>query len=147
MNTKLTALVLTAATALSLTPKSAFASDKEWAAVGGFLGGLIVGTAINDSHHDSYPRRTTTVIVNGRGDRCDDRPEGYWKNVTVRVWVSGCWIEERGRHGNCYRRYVEGHYEFRTDRVWVSFNRHNHLDYDQYGDYDREVGYGYGHRR
>lgn len=145
MKTKLTALVLTAATALALTPKSAFAGDKEWAAVGGFLGGLIVGSAINDSRHDSYPDGSTTVIINDHRDHCDDRPEGYWENVTVRVWVPGCWIEERGRHGRCHRRYVEGHYEFRTDRVWVSFNRHDRRGHDRH--HDRDYGYGYGHRR
>ena len=69
MKTKITALVLITATALSFAPKPAEASDKGLAIVGGFLGGLIVASAINDSHHDNYSAYNTPVVVN---DRCDD---------------------------------------------------------------------------
>lgn len=136
MTTKITALALIAATAVSLTPTPAKAGDKEWALVGGLVGGLIIGSAINESRHSAdYPTHTT-VVVNGRNDRCDD---GYWKDVSVRVWVPGCWVIERSRHGHSHRRYVDAHYEIRTNRVWVSYDRH--------GRSDREVVYGYGHRR
>jgi len=136
MTTKITALALIAATAVSLAPTPAKAGDKEWALVGGLVGGLIIGSAINESRHSAdYPAHTT-VIVNGRNDRCDD---GYWKDVSVRVWVPGCWVIERSRHGHSHRRYIDGHYEFRTNRVWVSYDRHDR--------HDREVVYGYGHRR
>ena len=84
MKTKITALALITATALfHLLPKPAAASDKGLALVGGFLGGLIVASAINDSRHDDYyPARNTTVVVN---DRCDDRgSSGYWKEVSIR---------------------------------------------------------------
>jgi len=131
MKTKIIALALASATALSLAPKPAVASDKGLAIVGGFLGGLIVASAINDSHHRDYP-----VVVRDRYEDCG--PNGYWKVVSVRVWVPGCWIVERGYHGRSHRRYVEGRYEFRNDRVWVSN--------DRYGHRDREVSYGYGRR-
>jgi hypothetical protein len=131
MKTKITALVLITVTALSLAPKPAAASDKGLAIVGGFIGGLIVASAINDNHHDDYPRRNTTVVID---DRCDERDaRGFWKEVSVQVWVPGCWIAERGHHGRDSRRFVQGHYERRNSRVWVSR--------------DREVSYGYGHRR
>ncbi len=141
MNTKFTALALIAATALTLAPKPAQAHDKGLAIVGGFLGGLIVASAINDSRHDGYEYRTNTVIVDRRddrrGDRCDDRrDEGFWEIVTVKVWVPGGWIEERGRHGRCYQRYVGAHLEYRSDRVWVSSDRR-----------DRRDDSGYGYRR
>jgi len=136
MKTKITALALIAASALSLAPKPAAASDKGLAIVGGFLGGLIVASAINDSHHDNYgPNR---VVVD---DRCDSGPSGYWNEVSVRVWIPGCWIVERGYRGD-HRRYVDGHYERRNNRVWVAYDRH-----DRGHGRDREVGYGYGHRR
>jgi len=137
MKTKITALALLAASALSLAPKPAAASDKGLAIVGGFLGGLIVASAINDSYHDSCAPTHTTVVVD---DRCDDRPSGYWKEVSVRVWVPGCWIVERDYRGCERRRYAEGHYECRNNRVWVAHERHGRY-------HDREVGYGYGHRR
>lgn len=121
MKNQLIALSLITVTALSLAPKPAVAGDKEWAAIGGFIGGVIIGNAISDSHRSSYPPpRSTTVIVN---DRCDDGRDGYWKTVSVRVWVPGYWVEERRHFGRSCRSYVAGHYEYRHDRVWVSSDR------------------------
>lgn len=139
MKSKLTALALVTVTALSLAPKPAAASDKGLAMVGGFLGGLIVASAINDHHYDAYPIHSTTVLVNDRNDRCD---EGFWKEVTIRTWVPDCWVVERSHHGRSYRRFISGHYDYRHDRVWVAYDR-----YDRDNRRDREVGYGYGHRR
>lgn len=139
MKTKITALALIAVTALSLAPKPAQASDKGLAVVGGLIGGLIIGSAIADSHHDYYAPRSTTVIVNDRDDRCDD---GYWKEVSVKVWVPGCWIVERSRHGREVRSYVSGHYSYRTDRVWVASDRRDRRDRD--GRDDRHMDYGRG---
>ncbi len=128
MKTKITALALVAVTALSLAPKPVKAGDKEWALVGGLVGGLIIGSAINDSRH-SADHRTTTVIVNDRRDNdCDDR-NGYWKETRVKIWVPGCWVVERVRHGRDHRHYVGGHYEYRTERAWVSYDRHDRRDY------------------
>ncbi len=138
MKTNITALALSAATALSLMPQPAKAGDKEWALVGGLVGGLIIGSAINDSRHsaDCYPTRATTVIVNDRNDRCDD---GYWKEVSVKIWVPGGWVIERNYYGHEYRRYVDGHYAYRTDRVWVAYDRRDRRDRD-----DRHMDYGRG---
>lgn len=128
MNTKIIALTLAATTAFAFTPKPAVAGDKELAVVGGILGGILIASAIHD--HDDGPR--TVVVSHGHRHGRDD---GYWKTVEVRVWVPGCWVYER-RHGRSIRRYVEGHYECRTDRVWVSYDRHDRRD--------RKYGYGYG---
>lgn len=136
MKNKITALALITATVFSLAPKPAKAGDKEWALVGGLVGGLIIGSALNDSrnHADYYPTRSTTLIVRDREDRCDD---GYWKEVSVKVWVPGCWVVER-HHGRLVRRYVGGHYTYRTDRVREDHDRHDHDDrYDGDGRYDR----------
>lgn len=113
MKTKLTALALTLATLAAVaTPNTAKANDAG-KILGGFIGGVIVASALNDHHHE-------TVIVRD-GDRCDE-PRGYWREVSVRVWVPGCWVFESGHHGHGYKRYVEGHYELRHDRVWVAYN-------------------------
>ncbi len=137
MKTKITALALIAATAFSLAPKPAYAGDKGLAIAGGILGGIIIGSAIADSRRSAeYPPRSTTVIVNGRDDRCDD---GYWKDVSVRVWVPGGWVVER-HHGRTIKRYVEGYYTFRTDRVWVAYDRHDRNDrHGRYEPRGREV--------
>ncbi len=143
MKNKLTALALITVTALSLAPKPAVANDKGLAIVGGFLGGLIVASAINDGRHDNYPNHHTTVVLSDPNERYDDRGgAGYWKDVSVRVWVPGYWVEERRHHGRSYRSYVTGRYECRMDRVWVAYDRYDRNDCD-----DREVAYGYGHRR
>jgi len=139
MKTKFTALALITVTALSLAPKPAVANDKGLAIVGGFLGGLIVASAINDSHRDNYYDRCDTVVVNG-DDRCvDQRDSGCWKEVSVQVWVPAAWIIERNHSGRDYRRYVGAHYEARTNRVWVAFDRHDRHD-------NREIGRGYDRR-
>jgi hypothetical protein len=133
MNAKFTALTLAAATAFAFTPKPAVAGDKELAVVGGLVGGLIIASAINDHCDDTR----TVVVTNGyhRG-----RSDGFWKTVEVRVWVPGGWVYERGHHGRSHRRYVEGHYECRTDRVWVAYDRHNRYDRRD----RRDIGRGYG---
>ena len=130
MKTKITALALIAAIALSLSPKPAQAHDKGLAIVGGFLGGLIVASAINDRRDDNYQSRYTTVIVNDRrDDDCDYCSDtGYWKEVQVRTWVPSCWVVERSHHGRSYRRYVEGYYTYRNDRVWVAYDRQDRHD-------------------
>ena len=137
MKTKFTALALITASALSLAPKPAAANDKGLAIVGGFLGGLIVASAINESQHHDEVRYVERV--DGRNDRSD---EGCWKEVSVQVWVPGIWIEERGYYGRNYRRYVAGHYECRNNRVWVSSNRHDRRHHNEL-----EAGYRYGHNR
>lgn len=134
MNTKFTALTLAAATVFAFTPKPAVAGDKELAIVGGLIGGIIIASALNDDCDD------TRVVVASHHrhdhDRCDD---GYWKRVEVRVWVPGTWVTER-RHGHAHRYYIEGHYEYRTNRVWVAYDRHDRHD-------RRDIGRGYGRDR
>ena len=125
MKNKLTALALIAAAALSLAPKPAQASDKGLAVLGGFIGGVLVASELNQNHgYVTAP----AVVVNSGYDRCDD---GYWKDVTVRVWVPGCWVEERRYHGPSFRHFVDAHYEYRTDHVWVAYGR------NVYGGYRR----------
>jgi hypothetical protein len=137
MNTKITALALAAATAFSFAPTPAKAGDKELALVGGLIGGLIIGSAISD-HAPTYTRSTTVVVDGGRRDRFDDCDDhGYWKTVTVKVWVPGGWVVERGYRGGECRRYVSGYYTYRTDRVWVARDNHDRYDRHDRRDYGR----------
>jgi hypothetical protein len=140
MNIKATALCVAAA-AFAFTPKPAVAGDKEAAIVGGLIGGLIIGAAIADAaDSDTH----VTFASHRYADRCDD---GYWRTVDVRTWVPGYWVTER-RHGRTHRYYVEGHYEIRTKRVWVAYDRYNRYDRrDRYDRYDRHDRYGRDYRR
>lgn len=125
MKTKLTALLLAAVAALTLVPKQAQAGDKELALIGGFIGGLIVGSAINDSRTDVH---YDTVVVghdyrhHGRYDRGG---RGHWEWRTVRIWVPGC-HETRYDYGRRIRVFVPGYYETRRERVWVAYDRRDH---------------------
>lgn len=134
MKTRLTALLLAGTAAFALVAKPAYAGDKEAALIGGFLGGLVLGAALD---HD---RGHTTVVVRGgdRFDRCDD--SGYWDYRTVRVWVPGCW-ETRWRNGCSVRVYIPGYWDHRRERVWVA----RRGDYGRGRDHDR--GYDRGHDR
>lgn len=136
MKTNLSALALALVTLFALaTPKTARANDAG-AILGGFIGGVIVGSVIADQHHGPD---AVVVEAGYRGpDRCDAR-SGYWRDVSVRVWVPGGWVVARDHCGRHYRHYVEGHYEFRTDRVWVATYDRGHRDYDRHDrrGYDR----------
>lgn len=136
MNTKFTALTLAAATAFAFSPKPAVAGDKGLAVVGGLIGGLLIASAIND-HHD-----TRTVYVSNRYS------DGYWKSVSVNVWVPGYYVIVRGHHDHNYRRYIPGHYDLRHDRVWVAYDRYDRrADHNHYDRYDQDFGRGYGYDR
>lgn len=134
MKTRITALALIAVTALSFAPKPAQASDKTLAVLGGFIGGVIVASELN--HNQGYAT-APAVVVN---DRFAD---GYWREFSFRVWVQAHYVVDGcDRYGREVRHYVPGRFEIRTNREWVSYNRHDRDDR-----HDREVGSGYGHRR
>jgi hypothetical protein len=144
MKTKLTALALAAATAFTFAPKPAVAGDKGLAVVGGLIGGLIIGSAIADHDNDRVVVSAGYDRHDNHGSRYDRRDSGYWKTVSVNVWVPGYWVVERGYRGRSHRHFVPGHYERRHDRVWVANNRHDR--YDRRGDrHDRD--YGHNDRR
>lgn len=105
---------------LALTPQTARADDKTLAAIGGFIGGVIIGSTINHSHpapeycEPSYAGGARVIIRHGPPHR------GYWKEITVRTWAPGCWVVHYDDCGRRIRHYERGHYAYRTKRVWVS---------------------------
>lgn len=133
---KLATVSLVAIAALALAPKPASANDKALAALGGFIGGLIVGTNVNQSYHAPVyyaadcPPPATVVVVNGQ--------YGYWQEAPIQVWIAPTWVIVRDRWDRPVRRYVAGHYETRARRVWVTVDRRH---------YDRHGSRHYDHRR
>ncbi len=127
-------LILSGLTAFVLVvnaPK-AQAGDEAIAAIGGLIGGILIGSAI-DNHHDHYARdryydrgpRTKVVV------RTSHRHGGYWKYTRIKTWVPGHWVREYDDCGNRRKYWVEGHYTYRKKKVWVrnSYSRHhNHRD-------------------
>ncbi|MDB6114536.1 MAG: hypothetical protein JWQ62_1481, partial [Lacunisphaera sp.] len=134
MKNKIIALSLIAATAFSLAPKPAQASDRGLAVLGGFIGGVLVASELNRDR-GYYAPSAPAVVVNDRYDY-GYRDDGCWQEVSVRVLVPACWVEERGFYGRNYRRYIGAHYENRTNRVWVANTRH--VDRDHRDDRGRQ---------
>lgn len=130
------ASVIAALCGSPLVPSKAHAgSDEAWAAIGGFIGGVVVGTAIHD--HDDHghhghgrhwcpPPRCggTEIIIRGGGGyrRC---APGHWEWVRVKVWVPGHWRWERDGCGRRIKVWVPGCHEYRRERRWVE-NRCGH---------------------
>ena len=125
-------VLLTAAT-LSLgtfLPHEAKAgSDKALAAIGGFIGGVIVGSHLERSHHpapvivDHCPPPPRVVVVDRHGP---PHRHGYWETSRVRVWVPGRTVWVVDECGRSVRRYEPGHYEYRSERVWVESRGRRH---------------------
>lgn len=119
MKNKLLTVTATIATiaALALPAQASNRSDKVAAAVGGFIGGIILG-----SHLDRHDHGPAPVVV------CPPEPEvvvvgghshGYWETVSRRVWVPARWVVTVDSCGRRVRRQVGGCYETRTERIWV----------------------------
>lgn len=138
----ITLLSLFGAAALAVTPAPAKADSEGVAALGGFLGGLIVGRIIDGPDHHRHHGPSVSVEVShrshgysGRYDRHDrhDRYDrharhpshGYWDTVRVKVWIPGYWTT-RYERGCKVRHHVPGRYEWRTERVWVDRPPHGY---------------------
>lgn len=133
MNKLLPTILLAGLTGWAATPAQARHHDHEaLAALGGFIGGVIVGSAID---HDRPPSPPPVCVIPRHeiGGRVviasGHRPHGYWDWVTVRVWVPGRWVQSWDRHGHRVRFFQAGHYEHRRERVWVEARgRHRYRD-------------------
>ncbi|MGC9450008.1 MAG: hypothetical protein ACP5I4_01055 [Oceanipulchritudo sp.] len=116
----------------------AHADDEAWAALGGFVAGVITGAVIEDSNdyhggvsiavgerrgrYDRYDR--------GRHDRYDRHPghrgKGHWEIKRVRVWIPGRWEFTVNRCGDRIRVWEPGHYGWRREKVWVRHHGRHH---------------------
>jgi hypothetical protein len=107
------------------TAKASHNNNEAIAAIGGFIGGVIVGSAIHNDHRE--PERVYSppprVIVEPRYSR------GHWDTVTVRTWVEGRWFVSFDDCGRRIRSWTPGHYEFRHERVWVDGRHDRRYDY------------------
>lgn len=119
--------MIAALSAVGVAPQTAAARDSEvLAALGGFIGGVIVGSHIDDDHyHASISYRhvdrdygTHVVVGTGRGSH-----RGYWKWVTVRTWVPGHWVIRSDERCRRIRSFQRGYYKNRRERVWVAAGR------------------------
>lgn len=148
MKTKATLIASAAVIALIASPPSAKAGDEVIAALGGFIGGVIVGTLSSDSRHETavvieagHRGRSDGHYDRGRRDHRDDRRygkrhhgdrrygkshhrdrgrHGRWVYRTERRWVPGYWTYRRDRCGDSLRIWHRGRHVSTRVRVWVS---------------------------
>lgn len=130
------ASVVAALSGVLVAPQSAEAKDSDvLAALGGFIGGVIVGSQIDDGHvhtrvsyrHHGRHHDTRVVVHDGYGHR-----NGYWKWVTVRTWVPGHWVVRFDDCGRRVRYFERGHYIHRKERVWISARHDRRGRWDRY---------------
>lgn len=102
-----------------INPPKAEAINKEWSAVAGFVGGLLVADAFS---HDTVVYRD--YGYRGYDHRVDLTPRGYrsgyWKTVCDRRWVSGYRSYYYDHCGRQRYNWVPGHWETYNRQVWVS---------------------------
>lgn len=115
-------------------------NDEALYAIGGFIGGVITTKALDRHHHKSHHHKEVVYVdrncsarnyTHGHNKhRCDHgckhstKPSGYYKNVSVRKWVPGCWEIHYNRCGDRVRTWTEGYYTYVEKRVWVENNQH-----------------------
>ena len=138
---KKTLIALAAILALTLAPRPAAAlGDKEAAILGGLIGGVIIGAAIDDAlDHDnhvsvSYSHRDRDDRGRdhrdrGRDDRYDRRDDhrgghhydrgGSWSYRTVKVWIPKRTYYTYDHCGNRIRHHERGYWTYRKEKVWV----------------------------
>jgi hypothetical protein len=76
-------------------------------------------------------RHDAPVYGYARVDSCDDRsaPRGFWKEVSVRIWVPERWVATCDRRGREIRTLSPGYFTYRTDRVWVDYSHGYNSNY------------------
>lgn len=104
------------------------AMNKEWAAVAGFVGGLLVANAgpcgpvyrtapvyrdYSTQYYTSEPRVTVQYSTRARG---------HYQWQTEREWVPGCWTYEDMGCGRSRKVWQPGHYRTFRTKVWVASN-------------------------
>jgi hypothetical protein len=117
------------------------AINKEWAAVAGFVGGVLVANAAN--HHPA-PRTVyysqpavvcppAPVVVHHPAPvvyhqpapvvehhyHYRHQPRGYYEYRTERVWVPGSWVHHPSPCGSRRQTWQPGYYSTQRNKVWV----------------------------
>jgi len=110
--------------------KTSFVLASVFAAVSGLAGLANTASAGPDIHLNIgiggrpgpviVAPRYAPVPVYGYRDCPPPAPRGYWRDVSVKVWVPAEWVVTRDHHGHAMRSLRPGYFTYRTDRVWVA---------------------------
>ena len=125
-------------TAVVLGPglNEARAGDEAWAAIGGFVAGVITGVAIEDGHHVHHRHPPAHYGHHKNyGNKGHHGPphvsyhrhhgkKGHWEYRKVRVWVPGHWAYSYDSCGSRVRYWESGYYSWQKNKVWVPHRKH-----------------------
>lgn len=90
------------------------AINKEWSAVLGFVGGVVVANSF-----DNHPVHRDIIIERQYRPYYAEYPTGHYELRTRQVWVPGEYQYVYGRHGRVQRVWASGYYRIERCRVWV----------------------------
>lgn len=133
--------LITAVSLLGLNTQT-HADDEAWAALGGFVAGVITGSVI-ENHRDVHAGVSISV-----GDPCHTHHRtscsvcfaprrGYWRTEHVRIWIPGYWDVVYNHCGDRVRVWKPGRFEHRPRKVWVAYDNHRYDQYKQDYRHDR----------
>lgn len=126
------------------TTASTAKADREGRAlIGGLIGGLIIGSVLDDDRHHGHHR-------NSSHRRYDDHCgcSGHYDYVSVRTWINGRWSIHYDRCGQRQRDWRPGHYSHVKKRVWVPHSRGcRHYSSPRHDDHYSDHGRGHSRRR
>ena len=128
----------------SITAANANADREGRALVGGLIGGLIIGSILDDDHH--HRRTTFHHHSSHRYDSCGCN--GHHDYISVKTWINGRWLVHYDNCGNRVRNWHPGHYSYIKRRVWVPHNRGCHYyNGPSHGRYDNRGDRHHGRRQ
>ena len=129
--------LITALVASTAAPEAR--ADREGRAlVGGLIGGIIIGSILDDEHHHHHYHNRVHHRSRGHGgydNGCGC--SGHYDYISVKTWINGHWSVSYDRYGHCHRHWRPGYYSYDKRRVWVphkrgcryySAPRHGHYD-------------------
>jgi len=128
-----------AAAVIAAQAMPARAINKEWSAVAGFVGGVLVANAAHGHrsyHRDVYYHRPVQHVVYQPVQHVvyqpvqhvvyqpvvyhEPQPRGYYEWRTERVWNPGCWVYESYGYNSRRKVWQPGYYQTVRNKVWVS---------------------------
>ena len=128
----------------SITAANAKADREGRALVGGLIGGLIIGSILDDDHH--HRRTTVHHRSSHRYDSCGCN--GHHDYISVKTWINGRWLVHYDNCENRVRNWHSGYYSYTKRRVWVPHNRGCHYyNGTSHGRYDYRSDRHHGRRQ
>jgi len=124
MKTTIKTMGITAAL-LAAQAMPAQAINREWSAVAGFVGGLLVANAASCNRTVTYqPAPVQHVVYQPAPTVIYQSPPppvrtGYYEWRTERTWVPGYWVYEDLGCGRQRKIWQPGYYQTTRTKVWV----------------------------